>query len=71
MMEEVEFTNCGTMGFPGGSDSKESACNAGRPEFDPWFIPLEEGITTNSSLLAWRIPMDREAWWAAVQGGAE
>ena len=29
MMEEVEFTNCGTMGFPGGSDSKESACNMG------------------------------------------
>ena len=29
MMKEVEFTNCGTMGFPGGSDSKESACNMG------------------------------------------
>ena len=24
------------MGFPGGSDGKESACNAGRPRFDPW-----------------------------------
>ena len=23
-------------GFPGGSDGKESACNADRPEFDPW-----------------------------------
>ena len=23
------------MGFPGGSDSKESTCNA-RPGFDPW-----------------------------------
>ena len=23
-------------GFPGGSDVKESACNAGRPRFDPW-----------------------------------
>ena len=23
-------------GFPGGSDGKESACNAGRPGFDPW-----------------------------------
>jgi len=22
--------------FPGGSDSKESACNAERPRFDPW-----------------------------------
>ena len=23
-------------GFPGGSDNKESACNAGGPGFDPW-----------------------------------
>ena len=23
-------------GFPGGSDSKESVCNAGRPRFTPW-----------------------------------
>ena len=25
-----------SLDFPGGSDSKESACNVGRPEFDPW-----------------------------------
>ena len=24
------------LGFPGGSDGKESACNAGRPGFSPW-----------------------------------
>ena len=24
------------LGIPGGSDGKESACNAGRPGFDPW-----------------------------------
>jgi len=32
------------MGFPGGSDGKESACR--RPVFDPWVgtIPLEKGI---------------------------
>ena len=29
--------------------------------------PLEEGMATHSSILAWRIPMDRGAWWAAVQ----
>ena len=29
--------------------------------------PLEEGIATHSSILAWRIPMDRGDWWAAVQ----
>ena len=25
-------------------------------------------MTTHSSVLAWRIPMDRGAWWAAVHG---
>ena len=27
---------------------------------------LEEGLATHSSILAWRIPMDRGAWWATV-----
>ena len=31
-----------------------------------WEDPLEEGMTTHSSILAWRIPMDRGAWWAIV-----
>ena len=30
--------------------------------------PLEPGMATHSSILAWRIPMDRGAWWAAVPG---
>ena len=33
-----------------------------------WEDPLEEGMATHSSILAWRIPMDRGAWWAAVHG---
>ena len=36
-----------------------------------WEEPLEEGMATHSSILAWRIPMDRGAWWAAVRGVAE
>ena len=24
--------------------------------------PLEKGMATHSGILAWRIPMDREAW---------
>ena len=28
-----------------------------------WEEPLEEGMATHSSILAWRIPMDRGAWW--------
>ena len=29
-----------------------------------WEDPLEEGMATLSTILAWRIPMDRGAWWA-------
>ena len=36
-----------------------------------WDDPLEEGMATQSSILAWRIPMDREAWQAAVDGVAK
>ena len=31
-----------------------------------WEDPLEEGTATPSSVLAWRIPMDKGAWWATV-----
>ena len=30
-----------------------------------WEDPLEEGMATLSSVLAWRIP-DRGAWWATA-----
>ena len=33
-----------------------------------WEDPLEEGMATHSSVLAWRIPMDRGTWWATVHG---
>ena len=31
-----------------------------------WEDPLEEGMATYSSILVWRIPMDRGAWGATV-----
>ena len=31
-----------------------------------WEDPLKEGVATHSGILAWRIPMDRGAWWAVV-----
>ena len=33
-----------------------------------WEDPLEKGMATLSSILAWRIPMDRGAWRATVHG---
>ena len=33
-----------------------------------WEDSLEEGVATHSSILAWRIPMDRGAWRAIVHG---
>ena len=33
-----------------------------------WEDPLVEGMTTHSSILAWRIPMDRETWRDTVPG---
>ena len=60
------------MGFPGGSDSKESACNTGDlGTILGWEDPLEEHIAIHSSILAWRISMDRGAWWATVHGVAK
>ena len=49
------------LDFPGGSDSKASACNTG----DPGSIlgqedPLEKEMLTHSSTLAWKIPLTEE-----------
>ena len=58
--------------FPAGSEGKESAHNVG----DLGLIPElgrfpEEGMETHSNILAWRIPMDKGAWRATVQGVAK
>ena len=42
-------------GFPSGSAGKESTCSVGNLG---WEDPLEEGMATHSSILAWRIPMN-------------
>ena len=54
-------------GFPGGSDGKESAYNVGETwvQFLGWEDPLEEGMATHSSILAWRIP------WTEEPGGLQ
>ena len=36
-----------------------------------WEDPLEEAMATHSSILAWKIPMDRGVWQASVHGVAK
>ena len=43
------------LGFPGGSEGRESACSAGDP--------LEKTMTAQSSIFAWRIPWTEEPGW--------
>ena len=49
------------VGFPDGSDSKESAYKAGDWVWScGWEDPLEEGMATHCSILAWEIPWTEE-----------
>ena len=54
------------MGLPMWHSCQGRRCK--RCRFIPWVgkIPLEEGMAAHSSVLAWRIPMDRGAWRAMV-----
>ena len=53
-------------GFPSGSNGKESVCNAGDPCSIPgWGRSPGEGLTTHSSILAWRTP------WTEGPGGLQ
>ena len=61
-----------TEGFPGGSDGKASACNAG----DPGLIPGSgrspgEGNGNPLQHSCLENPMDGGAWWATVHGVAK
>ena len=54
------------LGFIGGSDGKESVCNAQTQlQSLGWEDPLEKGMVTHSSVLAWRI------LWTEEPGGLQ
>ena len=54
------------MGFPGGSDGKESSCNVGDlGSISGLGRSPEEGMATHSSILAWTIP------WREEPGGLQ
>ena len=64
----IEFRE-NIWGFPGDSDSKESACSAGD---SVWSLsgedPLEREMATHSSILAWRISWTEEPVGYIVHG---
>ena len=62
---------CLTVGFPGGSDSKESAFNAGDPGFNPWVrkIPWRREWQLTQAFLPGESHGQR-SWQATVHGVA-
>ena len=57
----------GKWGFPGGSDGKESACNAGDLRLTMGQEdPLEKELATHSQDSCLENPMDGGAWRAIV-----
>ena len=61
MQFELLEINKNSLGFPGGSDGKKSACNAGDLGLIPgWGRFPEKGMATHSSILAWRITWTEE-----------
>ena len=58
-----------SMGFPGGSDGKESACNA-ETRFRSWVgkIPWSVGHGNPLQYYCLGNPMGTGAWWAIVHG---
>ena len=42
-----------------------------RVQSPSWADPLEKGMATHSSILAWDGPTDKGAWRATVRGGAK
>ena len=56
-----------SLGFPGGSDGKESTCNAGDPGSTPGLGRFPEERTGYSlQYTCLENSMDRGAWWATV-----
>ena len=60
------------QGFPGGSDTKESACNAGDMSLIPGLGRSPgKGDINPPQCSCLGNPMDRGAWWASVHGVAK
>ena len=62
MLKVFTFKDFKSAGFPGGARGEEPICQCRRCRFNPWVrkIPLEEGMATYTSILAWKIPWTEE-----------
>ena len=70
MKDSLPLKMC-TEGFPHGSNSKESACNAGDPGS---ILGLGRSSGEGNSRIQYsclKNSMDRGAWWSTVHGVAE
>ena len=72
----ISFANCPLLVYRNASLVAQSVKNPPAMQETwvqclSWEDTLEEGMATHSSILAWRIPMDREAWQATGHGVAK
>ena len=74
--DKGQATHSSILGLPNGPVDKKSSCNVGDQGFIPglgrspgevYGKPFQYG--TQSSILAWRIPMDRGTWEGAIIHG--
>ena len=68
-----DFSACSSVSLDLGFPGREPICQCrrcGRHGLNPWVskTPLEEEMTTHSTILAWKNLMDRGAWWAVAHG---
>ena len=67
----TNLRNYNLLGFPGGSDKNLPAMWEAWLRSLCWEDPLKEGTAMHSSILAWKIPMNRGAWRATIHGGTK
>ena len=70
LIQQISTDHHWEVGFPGGASGKEPTCQSRRHKRLwvwnlGWEDPLEEGMATHSSILAWRIP------WTVRCGGLQ
>ena len=66
LVKAMFLSSCHVLGFPGGSDSKASACNAGNPGSIPGSGRSSGEGNGNPLQFLPENSMDKGVWWATV-----